>query len=143
MLDFHGDPAARTPAGAAVVDASAGLPFSLFEPVTEERLINQSTGEIAEIVAYVCGLGEIQRSNGYRGIQAVYQTVLWDGMRTPTMAEFADAVTAAEEGARGRNARDRIRPLTDFGLFEPVSGATFDPCSTRPIGSPRMSRWRS
>jgi DNA phosphorothioation-dependent restriction protein DptH len=127
VLDFHGDLAARAPAGAAVVDASAGLPFSPFELVTEVRLINQCAWEIAEIVAYVCGLGEIQRSNVYRGIQAAYRTALRDGMRTPTMAEFADAVTAAEEGARGRNARDRIRPLTDFGLFEPVPGATFDP----------------
>src|SRR5262249_20274759 len=127
VLDFHGDLAARAPAGSAVVDASAGLPFSPFELVTEERLINQSAWEIAEIVAYVCGLGEIERSNVYRGIQAAYQTALRDGARIPTMAEVADAVTAAEEGARGRNARDRIRPLTDFGLFEPVTGATFDP----------------
>jgi DNA helicase HerA-like ATPase len=33
------------------------------------------------------------------------------------MEEFAAAVEAVEAGARGRNARDRLRPFTDFGLF--------------------------
>ncbi|GAA2375230.1 ATP-binding protein [Dactylosporangium salmoneum] len=128
VLDFHGDLAARAPAGTTVVDAAVGLPFSPFELVTDDdRLVNQSAWEVSEIVAYVCGLGEIQRNNVYRGIQAAYHTALQDGPRVPTMEEFADAVADAEEGARGRNARDRIRALTDFGLFRPVPGASFDP----------------
>lgn len=127
ILDFHGDMAAAPPPGAHVVDASAGLPFSPFElPSSDPRAVNQTAWEVAEIVAYVCGLGEIQRNHVYNGLRQAYLAGAGpDAVAVPTMARFADAVEEVEQGARGKNARDRIRPLTDFGLFADNPEGTF------------------
>lgn len=127
ILDFHGDMAAAPPPHAHVVDASAGLPFSPFElSSTEPRLVSQTAWEVAEIVAYVCGLGEIQRNHVYKGLrEAFVSTADEDTVVVPTMTQFAEAVEKVEEGARGRHARDRIRPLTDFGLFSDDPDSTF------------------
>ena len=58
LLDFHGDMAAEPPAGATVVDASLGLPFSPFETVdTTGAAMNVVAFETAEVVAYVADLG--------------------------------------------------------------------------------------
>ena len=66
LFDFHGDMAASPPAGAQVLDASAGLPFSPFEAVEGDLpTINATAFETAEIIAYVAGLGEIQRARVY------------------------------------------------------------------------------
>ncbi|MFI6500295.1 ATP-binding protein [Nonomuraea typhae] len=117
VLDFHGDMADDPPDGAQVVDAAAGLPFSPFELAKRDiRAVNENAWEVAEIITYVCGLGEIQRNNVYNGLRQAY-LLKGDDISLPTMAQFADAVEEVEQGARGRNARDRIRPLTDFGLF--------------------------
>lgn len=126
-LDFHGDMAASPPSGAHVVDASAGLPFSPFElPSSDPRVVNQTAWEVAEIVAYVCGLGEIQRNHVYNGLRQAYVAGAGgDAAAVPTMARFANAVEEVERGARGKNARDRVRPLTDFGLFSDDPNGTF------------------
>ncbi|KAA9374842.1 DUF87 domain-containing protein [Microbispora cellulosiformans] len=114
IVDFHGDMAAAPPPGAQVIDAAEGLPFSPFElPSAETRSRTETAWEVAEIIGYVCGLGEIQRSHVYDGLRSAYETA--GGV--PSMQQFAAAVEQAEQVARGRNARDRIRPLTDFGLF--------------------------
>ncbi|MGC5032466.1 helicase HerA domain-containing protein [Micromonospora sp. DT229] len=121
ILDFHGDMAAAPPAGAHVLDAAAGLPFSPFElNSTDPGQISQTAWEVAEVIAYVCGLGDIQRGHVYKALREAYLSgadAVGASITVPTMEEFADAVEQVEEGARGRNARDRIRPLTDFGLF--------------------------
>jgi DNA helicase HerA-like ATPase len=49
------------------------------------------------------------------------------GERLPTMTEFADAVEAVEAGAKGKNARERLMPFTDFGLFRDTDDQVFDP----------------
>lgn len=122
VMDFHGDMAADPPHGAQVINAAEGLQFSPFElPSTDPRSINETAWEVAEIVAYVCGLGEIQRGHVYDGLRQAYA----DANGVPTMAQFADAVEQTEREARGRNARDRIRPLTDFGLFSEDPADTF------------------
>jgi DNA phosphorothioation-dependent restriction protein DptH len=115
VMDFHGDMAANPPAGAQVIDAAQGLQFTPFElSSTDDMTINTTAYEVAEIVSYVCGLGEIQRNHVYRGLQQAYQSA--GGM--PSMKQFADAVEESErEGKGGQNARARIQPLTDFGLF--------------------------
>lgn len=126
VFDFHGDMAADPPGGAHVVDAAAGLPFSPFElPTSDPRLVNETAWEVSEIIAYVCGLGEIQRNNVYNGLRQAY-LVKGDRVSLPTMEQFADAVEQVEQGARGRNARDRIRPLTDFGLFTDDPEGSFE-----------------
>ncbi|MFD2028418.1 helicase HerA domain-containing protein [Promicromonospora aerolata] len=129
LFDFHGDMAADPPAGASVFDASEGLPFSPFEGVlTTGPALNALAFETAEIVAYVSGLGEIQQSHVYKAIQEAYKTVV-DGetRRAPTVEQFADSLDLVEAAAKGKHARERIRPLTDFGLFAGSAVGTFDP----------------
>ncbi|MCW3842862.1 ATP-binding protein [Micromonospora yasonensis] len=127
VLDFHGDMAADPPRGAHVVDAAQGIPISPFELAAEDvRSVNQTAWEIAEIIAYVCGLGEIQRNHVYSGLQQAYQDRIGRHAHIiPTMAEVSDAVEKVEKEGRGKNARDRIRPITDFGLFAPNPDHTF------------------
>jgi DNA phosphorothioation-dependent restriction protein DptH len=125
VLDFHGDMAADPPVGAQVIDATQGLQFSPFElSSTDEMAVKTTAYEVAEIVSYVCGLGEIQRNHVYKGLQQAYRSA--GGM--PSMKQFADAVEESErEGKGGQNARARIQPLTDFGLFaDDPSGAFLD-----------------
>jgi DNA phosphorothioation-dependent restriction protein DptH len=123
VLDFHGDMAGGPPTGAQVIDAAQGLQFSPFElSSTDDTTVNTTAWEIAEIVSYVCGLGEIQRNHVYKGLQQAYKSA--GGM--PSMKQFADAVEESErEGKGGQNARARIQPLTDFGLFADDPSGTF------------------
>jgi DNA phosphorothioation-dependent restriction protein DptH len=127
VFDFHGDMAADPPPRAHVIDASTGLPFSPFEISSgDPRIVSQTAWEVAEIVAYVCGLGEIQRNHVYKGLRMAYlNSGDTDNVVVPTMAQFADAVEQVEHGSRGRNVHDRIRPLTEFGLFADDPGDTF------------------
>ena len=129
LLDFHGDMAADPPAGASVLDASHGLPFSPFEgALTTGPALNALAFETAEIVAYVAGLGEIQQSHVYKAIQEAYTGVI-DGKtpQAPTVEQFADTLEMVEAAAKGKHARERIRPLTDFGLFAGDADGTFNP----------------
>lgn len=138
VFDFHGDMAAAPPEGAVVLDvAETGLPFSPFELRDRGRgkgTVNAAALQVAEIVGYVCDLGEIQTNHVYKGVKGTYETLGWtddqDGSRLPTVAEFADAVEAVEHGAKGRNARDRLSPLTDFGLFRDDAVESFDPTAS-------------
>ena len=133
ILDLHGDMAANPPHNAKVVDARKdGLGFSPFQLSGHLAAdINDSAFEIAEIVGYVCDLGEIQTMHVYRGMSQAYKELGWvDGQvgeRLPTMTEFADAVEAVESGAKGKNARERLMPFTDFGLFRDTDDQVFDP----------------
>lgn len=114
IVDFHGDVAADPPPGAQVIRAADGFRFSPFElPSGDLRRINETAWELAEIIGYVCDLGDIQRNHVYEGLREAYQA----SGGVPTMAEFAAAVEAAEREGRGKNVMGRIRPLTDFGLF--------------------------
>lgn len=130
VFDFHGDMAANPPEGARVIDAARGLPFNPFEPeVGIGRPINTTAWEIAEIVGHVAGLGTIQQNHVYKALISVYAAHGWVGTTvgsgTPTISEFAEAVEVTEAGAKGRNARDRLRPFTDFGLFVEESSEGF------------------
>lgn len=122
VFDFHGDMAADPPEGSVVLNAAEGLPFSPFEPdVGKGRPINTTAWEIAEVIGYVAKLGEIQRNHVYRALQHVYAEKGWKGTdigsANPTMEEFAAALEDVETGAAGKNARARLQPFTDFGLF--------------------------
>jgi DNA phosphorothioation-dependent restriction protein DptH len=133
ILDLHGDMAANPPSNATVIDARKnGLGFSPFQLSGHLPAdVNDSAFEIAEIVGYVCELGEIQTMHVYRGMNQAYKNLGWVdgevGERLPTMTEFADAVEAVEAGAKGKNARERLMPFTDFGLFRSEDDQAFDP----------------
>ena len=129
LFDFHGDMAADPPAGASVLNASQGLPFSPFEGVLEKGpVLNALAFETAEIVAYVAGLGEIQQSHVYKAIQQAYENVV-DGemLQAPSVEQFAENLELVEAAAKGKHARERIRSLTDFGLFAGDAEGSFDP----------------
>lgn len=136
VFDFHGDMAAAPPAGADVIDASEGLPFSPFELTTDKPAgVKTAAWEISEVIAFVTGMGPIQRTSLFKGLVDAYAAceTTPDGMpaRLPTVEEFADAVAARESGKQAQNARERLIPLTDFGLFSDDASGGFDP---RPNG---------
>ena len=121
VLDFHGDMAAAPPGGAAVLDAAQGLPISPFETRGPHTRYAEAAWELAEVIGFVCGLGEIQRNVAYEGVRELYRRHGFGApggpTGLPTMDELAAAVAAAEGTGRGRNVAARLRPLTDFGLF--------------------------
>ena len=122
VFDFHGDMAAAPPLGARVIDAALGLPFSPFEPeVGPGRPINTIAWQIAEIIGFVTQLGRIQQNHVYKALVQAYAAYGWvgttPGTGVPSMQDFADSIEAVEKGAQGKNARERLSPLTDFGLF--------------------------
>ena len=132
VIDVHGDMAASPPTGASVLDVREfGLGFSPFY-LTDHGVadISECAFEIAEVFSYVCDLGEMQLANVFKAIKHAYAATGWVngevGERLPTIEEFAVQVEAIEKGARGRNARERLLPLTDFGLFQ-NSTMPFDP----------------
>ncbi|MHA6630901.1 helicase HerA domain-containing protein [Pseudonocardia sichuanensis] len=128
VLDFHGDMAAAPAGGAAVLDASQGLPISPFE-LDNPRRYREAAWELSEVIGYVCGLGEIQRNVVYEGVCAAYEKHGYGGLTAPTsqptMDELAAAVAEVEGTGRGRNVVARLRPLSDFGLFTDDPGQTF------------------
>jgi hypothetical protein len=130
VIDFHGDMAADPPKGAIVLNAAEGLPFSPFDPdVRKGRPINTTAWEVAEVIGYVAKLGEIQRNHVYKALQRAYSDHGWtgttEGTGVPSMEEFGDALEEVETGAQGKNARARLQPFTDFGLFADDAGGHF------------------
>jgi hypothetical protein len=132
VIDIHGDMASNPPPGASVLDVrTEGLGFSPFYLDSHTAAeVSESAFEIAEVFSYVCNLGEMQMANVFKAIKDVYNATGWidgeRGERLPTIDEFAESVEAIEKGARGKNARERLLPLTDFGLFK-TSTEPFDP----------------
>lgn len=129
VIDFHGDMAANPPVNADVLRAETGLPFTPFDVLTspEPAKINQAAWELAEVIQFVGSMGEIQRSNVYKALQQVYNSAISEH-KIPTLTEFATALEQVEKLARGaQNARERVRPLTDFGLFDEDASRSFNP----------------
>ena len=128
VIDFHGDMAASPPANAEVLSADSGLPFTPFDILesNEPAKVNQAAWELAEVIQFVGSMGEIQRSNVYKALQEVYKTAFTDG-EVPTLIRFAAALEEVEQGGRAKNARERVRPLTDFGLFDESASRSFNP----------------
>lgn len=131
VFDFHGDMAANPPDGARILDAAAGLPFNPFEPdVQAGRPINTNAMEIAEILAHVAGLGDIQRDNVYTALRQTYEDRGWRGLEkgdsVPTIDDFVDALSGVESRQAGKNAVARLRAFTDFGLFAEGERARFE-----------------
>ena len=111
VFDFHGDMAADPPAGAVVLDAALGLPFSPFEPdVESNRPINSTAWEIAEIIAYVAKLGEIQRNSRVRRAEEGVRRHRVDGQHSrgppPDDARVRHRLGGGREGG-GRQERCR------------------------------------
>jgi len=136
-LDFHGELAAKAEemleAGRyRIVDAAAGLPFSPFEAVGDRTRAVQhwqaNAFSLAEIVGWVCDLGDIQRDLIYEAIRNCYQAsfVEVDEPSLPTPEEVFAEIQRLEQTRKIRNVVARVRPLfdVDFDLFRPVQGQT-------------------
>lgn len=127
IFDFHGDMRDALEGAAQIIDISKGLPINPFgNHGTSKAEINGNAIELAEIIAFVCDLGDIQQNHVYEAIKLTYQECGWtvDGTagRTPEMADFVAVLEKVETAKRGKNALARLTPLTDFGLFEGLEG---------------------
>ena len=131
VFDFHGDMAADPPSGATVLNAAEGLPFSPFEaecgsagPSTpppgrfpRSSPMSRSSARSSAITSTTRSK-RCTRHHGWHDVTPRGQPSV--------ISEFAGAVEAAEADARGRNARQRLRPMTDFGLFRDDADCAFD-----------------
>jgi hypothetical protein len=131
VLDFHGQFAepdgpfvkAMEP---TVVDAAGGLPFSPFEYAVEEGKNGWvSNGyAIAEIFAYVTGLGDMQRDLVFTAIRDSYKARGFDEddphtLDLPTLEEVLRRIEQGERANRTSNVTARCRPLLEMDLFQP------------------------
>lgn len=131
VLDFHGDLADSLQQGESLaverMDATAGLPFSPLEPVSPPggRAPNLKTTsyEVAEVIGFVCGLGEMQRDLVYRALADCYDaTGIEEGIEYPSMQRLRKRLEELEkEPGASRNVVARCRQLLDFGLFADVT----------------------
>ncbi len=132
VIDFHGDFAnPETPFvrrfSPTVIDASEGLPFSPLESLSpqeaSQRDILTNSLEVAEIIGYVCELGEIQRDVVYEAIRDVLTAaeIKSSGQekRPPDLSAVFEHLKGLEQDRhRGvKNTVARCRPLFEFGLF--------------------------
>ena len=144
VLDFHGDLAdsmERT-AGTDMVqrlDATEGLPFSPLEPIAlpGKGIPDPKTTsyEVAEVIGYVGGLGDMQRDLVYRALVNSYGLAQVDQEAAyPSMAELSRRIEEIEkEPGEPRNVLARCRQLLEFGLFADVTdGGAFQDMLKRP-----------
>ena len=134
ILDFHGQFSdSRTPFGAAaqplVLDVAEGLPFSPFEVLagTGPNQWKTNSFQVAEIIQYLCELGDMQRDLVYEAIRDSYKAAGFadvgasDGsepLAPPTMTAVFECLRALEQERKGiKNTTARVRPLFEFDLF--------------------------
>ena len=133
ILDFHGqfaDPHSDIVRSAApvILDAAEGLPFSPFEcsHSTDSSDWKVNTFAIAEIFAYVAGLGDMQRDVVYTAIRDAYLDHGFDDptavdRQYPTLSEVLTKIEEQEQIRRVSNVTARCRPLLEMDLFRPTS----------------------
>jgi len=141
IFDFHGQfGQAETPFATAarpsVLDVSQGLPFSPFEASAGQgggtNQWRTNAFQVAEIIEYVFGLGDMQRDLVYEAIRDCYQRAGYecDGERVsdltpPTMAEVFSRLTHLESERRGiKNTVARCRMLFEFDMFREEAAET-------------------
>ncbi|NSW58743.1 MAG: type IV secretion system DNA-binding domain-containing protein [Armatimonadetes bacterium] len=131
VLDFHGDLADSLQQSRADsverIDAASGLPFSPLEPVSstagQAPNLQTMSYEVAEVIGFVCGLGEMQRDLVYRALVDCYGAAgLEDGVAYPPMRHLRRRLEELEkEPGAPKNVVARCRQLLDFGLFADVT----------------------
>ncbi len=135
VLDFHGqfadaDSSFVRHAAPVLLDAAAGLPFSPFECTSEAGNSDWkvNTFAVAEIFAYVAGLGDMQRDVVYTAIKNAYLARGFGdasnaGEGYPTLSEVLAGIEQQEQLRRVSNVTARCRPLLEMDLFRPESTA--------------------
>ena len=136
VLDFHGQFAESQGAfiktvQPIVLDAAKGLPFSPFE-------CSQGGGQggwmanalaVAEIFAYVAGLGEMQKDIVYTSVRDAYKARGFDDdiddattqiLEYPTLKDVLKRIELHEQTRHVANVAARCRPLLEMDLFRPT-----------------------
>jgi DNA phosphorothioation-dependent restriction protein DptH len=129
VIDFHGQFQSIDERGARdalplVVDAATGLPFSPLEadgnPASGASYWRTNCFAVAEIIQYVCGLGDIQRDVVYEAIRDCYRNGGFESdgpHRLPTIQDVYTRLSEVEQERGVRNVVPRCRSLFEFGLF--------------------------
>jgi DNA helicase HerA-like ATPase len=133
VFDFHGEMSEKVSYDTNSINvADEGLPFSPFEFDAGAALpIKSASQEIAEILAAIGNLGEIQRSNVNLAIRDCYAQLGWSddgkaGSKLPSISNFEGSLRAVEAQNKGKNAIARLQSFTDFGLFRDDNQNKFD-----------------
>lgn len=130
VIDFHGafsdtsNPYVRS-ANPVVLDATRGLPFSPFEADLSKSGAEAASWQtncfaIAEIFAYVCELGDMQKDVVFDALRSCYQDLGYGAGtpdRLPTISDFHRKLSLLELSRGVRNVVARCRPLLELGLF--------------------------
>jgi len=130
VIDFHGafsdpsNPYVRA-ANPVVLDATKGLPFSPFEADLTKSGAEASSWQtncfaIAEIFAYVCDLGDMQKDVVFEALRSCYQDLGYASGtpdRLPTVSDVHRKLSLLELSRGVRNVVARCRPLLELGLF--------------------------
>ncbi|HEU5378374.1 MAG TPA: ATP-binding protein, partial [Ktedonobacteraceae bacterium] len=137
VLDFHGQFA--EPEGAfvkavhpGVLDAAKGLPFSPFECTREAGQGGWMANAlaVAEIFAYVAGLGDMQKDIVYTAVRDAYKAHGFDNesnetsLEYPTLKEVLRRIEQHEQTRHVANVAARCRPLLEMNLFRPTEQPT-------------------
>ena len=133
VFDFHGEMGSKVKFDTNLVDvAKDGLSFSPFEfDKTAALPIRSASQEIAEILASIGGLGEIQTTNVNLAIRECYQIAGWDdkgteGINLPKISDFIASLAVVEAQNRGKNAAARLQSFTDYDLFKNENSGAFN-----------------
>lgn len=137
VLDFHGQFAEEDGAFVKavrphVLDAAKGLPFSPFECANEVGLGGWKANAVtvAEIFAYVAGLGEMQKDIVYTAMQDAYKIRGFGSesdisqLEYPTLKDVLKRIERNEQTRHVQNVVARCRTLLEMDLFRPSEQAT-------------------
>ena len=136
VLDFHGQfaesQATLTKAiQPGVLDAAKGLPFSPFECTREVGQGGWMANAlaVAEIFAYVAGLGEMQKDIVYTSVRDAYKVrgfnddsdiATFQMLDYPTLKDVLKRIEQNEQTRHVTNVAARCRPLLEMDLFRPT-----------------------
>ena len=128
-FDFHGqfsqpDNVFQRLCQPSIWDASEGLPFSPFEADLMKEIGQHSwktqSFAIADIFAYVCELGDIQKDGVYQSIISCYRDAKNRGNNIlPTINDLSKKIERLEANGKIRNVSARCRPLLELNTFKP------------------------
>ena len=136
VLDFHGQFAESQgvfmkAVQPSVLDAAKGLPFSPFECSREGGQGGWMANAlaVAEIFAYVAGLGEMQKDIVYTSVRDAYKARGFDDdsddattqiLEYPTLKDVLKRIEQHEQTRHVANVAARCRPLLEMDLFRPI-----------------------
>ncbi len=132
VLDFHGqfaesDGVFVKTVHPGVIDAAQGLPFSPFECSRDAGHTGWMANAlaVAEIFAYVVGLGDMQKDIVYTAVRDAYEERGFAAESSepagnyPTIKEVLTKIEQQEQSRHGKNVVARCRPLLEMDLFRP------------------------